>query len=64
MTLHLHDDGLIYFSEGGDRGCVNHPDRPVRTNLDGEDLCQECADNWARGEGQAAADADQQDAQP
>ena len=32
-------------------GCVNHPDRPVRTNLDGDDLCQECADAWVRGEG-------------
>ena len=35
-------------------GCVNHPDRPVRVNLDGDDLCQECADAWARAEGHAA----------
>jgi hypothetical protein len=37
-----------------EQGCVNHPDRPVRTNLDGEDLCQDCADAWVRGEGLAA----------
>lgn len=37
------------------RGCINHPDRPVRVNLDSEDLCQECADSWARGEGDHAA---------
>lgn len=32
--------------------CVNHPDRRMRTNLDGENLCQECADAWVRAEGQ------------
>ncbi len=32
-------------------GCVNHPHRLVRENLDGEDLCQECCDNWAKAEG-------------
>lgn len=31
--------------------CVNHPDRPVRANLDGEDLCQECCDAWVKSEG-------------
>jgi len=36
--------------------CINHPGRQVRTNLDGEDLCQECADAWVRSEGQWAAD--------
>lgn len=30
--------------------CVNHPTRPVRDNLDGDDLCQECCTNWAKGE--------------
>lgn len=38
--------------------CVNHPDRPTRTNLDGDELCQECADAWVRGEGESAAYAD------
>lgn len=38
--------------------CTNHPDRPSRVNLDGEDLCQECANEWARAEGQSAAQAD------
>jgi hypothetical protein len=35
--------------------CVNHLDRVSRTNLDGEELCQECADAWVRGEGDHAA---------
>lgn len=34
--------------------CVNHPDRPSRENLDGDDLCQECCNTWARNEGAAA----------
>lgn len=38
--------------------CVYHPDRPVRANLDGDDLCQECCDAWARGEGEAANQED------
>ena len=38
--------------------CVNHPDRESRHNLDGEDLCQDCANAWARAEGHAAADRD------
>lgn len=33
-------------------GCINHPDRPVREILDGDALCQKCADAWARGEGE------------
>lgn len=36
--------------------CAHHPDRVSRTNLDGDELCQECADAWVRGEGQAAAE--------
>lgn len=31
--------------------CANHPDRPSRINLDGDELCQECADAWVRAEG-------------
>lgn len=46
-------------SEGEGRlrpsGCINHPDRPVRENLDGDNLCQECCDAWARAEGDYAA---------
>jgi len=30
--------------------CKNHPDRPTRENLDGDNLCQECCDQWVRGE--------------
>ncbi len=30
--------------------CINHPNRPVRENLDGDDLCQECCEQWARAE--------------
>ena len=37
-----------------EHGCVNHPTRPVREHLDGDDLCQECCDIWVRGEGIAA----------
>lgn len=33
------------------RTCANHPRRPSRINLDGDELCQECADAWVRGEG-------------
>lgn len=47
---------IRHLIEGLPNGCVNHPDRAVRTNLDGDDLCQECADAWARGEGDAAAE--------
>lgn len=32
-------------------GCIHHDDRPRVVNLDGEDLCQECADAWCRAEG-------------
>lgn len=38
--------------------CRDHPDRPAITNLDGEDLCKECADAWARGEGDHARSLD------
>jgi hypothetical protein len=44
-------------------GCVNHPNRPSRTNLDGDELCQECADAWVRGEGQHAAWLEAQEAE-
>jgi len=40
-------------------GCTYHRDRPSRVNLDGDELCQECADTWVRGEGIAAAEYDQ-----
>lgn len=33
------------------KGCVSHPDRAIREHLDGDDLCQECCDQWARNEG-------------
>lgn len=35
-------------------GCVRHPERPIRETLDGDPLCQECCDAWARAEGEAA----------
>ncbi len=38
--------------------CKNHPGRISITNLDGEDLCKECADAWSRSEGNAARDLD------
>lgn len=38
--------------------CINHPGRISVTNLDGDDLCKECADNWVKGEGQSARDLD------
>lgn len=40
----------------GEHKCSNHPDRHAVTNLDGDNLCQECADAWCRAEGQWAAD--------
>lgn len=33
------------------RGCVNHPDRKIRENLDGDNLCLECCIAWAKNEG-------------
>lgn len=42
--------------------CVNHADQPSVTNLDSEDLCQECANAWVRGEGQAAAEREAEEA--
>lgn len=39
--------------------CVNHPDRPAPHNLDGDDLCRDCADDWARAEGQWAAEMEE-----
>jgi hypothetical protein len=35
-------------------GCIRHPERPIRETLDGDALCQECCDQWARAE-QAAS---------
>lgn len=35
-----------------DRSCIFHPGKPAITNLDGEDLCQQCANAWARSEGE------------
>jgi len=35
--------------------------KPFRINLDGDDLCQECADDWVKGEGIAAADLERHD---
>lgn len=35
--------------------CVNHFGRASRVNLDGDELCQECADAWVRAEGAHAA---------
>jgi hypothetical protein len=29
----------------------DHHDRNAVMNLDGDDLCQECANNWVRAEG-------------
>lgn len=34
--------------------CVHHDDRPVREIIDGDMLCQDCCDNWVKGEGVAA----------
>lgn len=41
--------------------CVNHPGRRSFINLDGDDLCRPCASEWARGEGQFAAEQDFED---
>jgi hypothetical protein len=41
--------------------CVNHPGRTSLTNLDGDELCLECANAWARGEGEHAAYLEAQD---
>lgn len=38
-------------SGGSSARCISHHDRPARDNLDGDDLCQECCDAWARAEG-------------
>lgn len=40
--------------------CVNHPGRSVRETLDGDALCQECCNAWARAEGIAAAEREQE----
>ncbi len=38
-------------------GCARCGSKPAVTNLDGDDLCQSCADKWVRAEGCAAQDA-------
>lgn len=39
--------------------CYHHPDRFSVTNLDGENLCEDCANDWVRGEGDAAREQDE-----
>lgn len=34
--------------------CINHKDTPSVMELDGENLCQKCADEWLAGERQSA----------
>jgi hypothetical protein len=31
--------------------CAHHPDRLAVTDLDGDHLCQDCANDWVRAEG-------------
>ena len=50
-TQHAGMKALEYLE--GDR-CVNHPDRSARETLDGESLCQQCCDEWARGQQETA----------
>lgn len=38
--------------------CAHHLDRDAVTNLDGDHLCKECADDWVRAEGAASMAAD------
>lgn len=40
--------------------CDKHPGRPSRINLDGDNLCQQCADQWVIGEGHAAREREQE----
>ena len=54
MTHDLHIPILNVFLDDQHEvmppGCVNHDDRARVTNLDGDNLCQECADafGWPR----------------
>ncbi|MCY1649114.1 hypothetical protein OVA11_19240 [Caulobacter sp. SL161] len=41
-------------------GCHVHPDRFAITNLDGEDLCHDCANAWVEGEGDHQAYLEQE----
>lgn len=41
------------------KACQSHAHLPAVVNLDGEDMCQECADNWVRAEGQWQAEQEQ-----
>ncbi len=34
------------------KGCINHPKREIRENLDGDNLCVECCIAWAKNEGE------------
>lgn len=39
--------------------CKNHPEKAMRANLDGDNLCQEYCDKWVQGEGAALQPAAQ-----
>jgi hypothetical protein len=42
--------------------CVSHPDREAVTNLDGDDLCWDCANAWCRAEGEYQQYLEQEEA--
>jgi len=42
--------------------CIHHPGARAITNLDGEDLCQDCANAWVRGEGDWQRYCEEEDA--
>ncbi len=53
--------GIVFQRKSGEhrlkgQSCHRHVHRPSRINLDGENLCQECADQWVLGERDAAED--------
>lgn len=48
----------VFVEEFGKAGCAKCRAPDVVTNLDGEDLCQDCASKWVRAEGQAVDDHD------
>lgn len=39
--------------------CHRHADQPSRINLDGDNLCQQCANQWVLGERDAAIEQSQ-----
>jgi hypothetical protein len=55
MTLALEPDPL---PDDEPPHCIVHGDRQAVTNLDGENLCSECADAWVRAEGSSQAHED------